>query len=310
MPLDVSILILEAVGVLHSRGHQLLRIHPGMSGSGMYWRTAISRVRQFHRPRWLHPPERLRLRVPLHDRRRVRGRRRTGGRRPRSATELADRIVATPSGSRSAGVIGSTTGWYVELLGLVRRHRAHCRSLYADYFDDERGMGDRLGGSGRRIPHGRRQQASSADRPSSSEHPQRSQHDRLVQRSSQFDGTLGLTARAAPGHEDRHQATVGGVRVRPCTRDLFDAAHIARPRTNDPVFVTAREPGEGRHPARLTCSASRRASRRSTARSRSAMLGRLCKSCSPTQYDSSPRGESAASQMSASAALPEPAAER
>lgn len=45
--LDVSILVLEAVGVLHSRGHQLLRIYPGMSGSGMYWRTAVTHAANY-----------------------------------------------------------------------------------------------------------------------------------------------------------------------------------------------------------------------------------------------------------------------
>jgi hypothetical protein len=44
---DVGILILEAVSVLHARGHERLRIFPGMSGSGMHWRTAVTHASNF-----------------------------------------------------------------------------------------------------------------------------------------------------------------------------------------------------------------------------------------------------------------------
>lgn len=46
---DVAILLLEAVGILHVQGYQRLRILPGLSGSGLHWRTTVTLADNFTR---------------------------------------------------------------------------------------------------------------------------------------------------------------------------------------------------------------------------------------------------------------------
>lgn len=41
-PIDVGLLVLDAVTLLHERGHQRLRVLPGVSPSGAYWRVNVT----------------------------------------------------------------------------------------------------------------------------------------------------------------------------------------------------------------------------------------------------------------------------
>lgn len=49
---DVALLLLRAVRVLHREGWQRLRIFPGISGSGMHWRTSITYPENFVVQEW------------------------------------------------------------------------------------------------------------------------------------------------------------------------------------------------------------------------------------------------------------------
>lgn len=143
---DVGMLILEAVVVLHERGHQRLRAFPGMSGSGMYWRTAITTADNFVDNGNLH----------LHDfdaafhyttgaEFEVAGRRVDA---ETTAAELADSIVILLP-DPGIGIDAEYVAWYGKFLDLVRRHGA-LPIAYADYFDDD--LGWEIGwGSGIRI---------------------------------------------------------------------------------------------------------------------------------------------------------------
>lgn len=52
---DVAIKILEAVQVLHARGLGQVRIFPGLSGSGMHWRTSITTAENIvSEDGWIH----------------------------------------------------------------------------------------------------------------------------------------------------------------------------------------------------------------------------------------------------------------
>lgn len=144
--LDVAILILEAVGVLHARGRQRLRIYPGMSPSGMHWRTAVYQHQPGIQAQAIRGPGTfLYTTGSEYD---------VAGLRAGPATaagELADAILATAgAGDWGSGQDREYAGWYVGLLGLVRQHHA-VPVAYADYFDPEPGW--EIGwGSGIRIP--------------------------------------------------------------------------------------------------------------------------------------------------------------
>lgn len=145
--LDVGILILEAVAVLHGRGHQRVHILPGMSGSGMYWRTAVTHAGNFtddggyvHLTDFdaaFHYTTGAEFEV-------------AGGRVDASTTadELADRILAQLPDS-GKGTDSDYVNWYRDLMELVRTRNA-LPIAYADYFDADRGW--EIGwGSGLRI---------------------------------------------------------------------------------------------------------------------------------------------------------------
>ncbi|WP_082573150.1 MULTISPECIES: SIR2 family NAD-dependent protein deacylase [unclassified Nocardioides] len=145
---DVGILILDAVAVLHRRGHERLRILPGMSGSGMYWRTSVSSVenfteddgylqlRDFEQAFFYTTGNEFEVADSVVD-------------RETTAEQLADRILAViPDDGQGADA--DYVRWYASLLELVHRDRA-LPIAYADYFEPEEGW--EIGwGSGVRLP--------------------------------------------------------------------------------------------------------------------------------------------------------------
>lgn len=127
-----AVRVLSVVSELHARGYQELRISPGMSGSGMYWRVAVAPAR------WIDPRTML---LTAED---VPAARYTTGQEKRyfdwtdaesaTVTRLADlfserfpRILA-----ESRGRDWSYAGWYLEMLGHARR--GHFPVAYADWY--------------------------------------------------------------------------------------------------------------------------------------------------------------------------------
>ena len=143
---DVGMLILEAVAVLHERGHQRLRVFPGMSASGIHWRTAITTADNFVDNGHLHLQD---FEAAFHyttgTEFEVAGRRVDA---ETTAAELAESIVPLLP-DPGIGIDAEYVAWYGKFLDLARRHRA-LPIAYADYFDDDRGW--EIGwGSGIRI---------------------------------------------------------------------------------------------------------------------------------------------------------------
>lgn len=215
---DVGLLILEAVGVLHARGHQHLRVFSGMSGSGLYWRIAITHSANVSgRGATTHPRKfgssfsyttaaGLEVSGESVD-------------RATTASDLADRILAVLP-DPGLGRDWEYAGWYVELLGLVRRYRA-LPIAYADYFDPEAGW--EIGwGSGLRIPHP----------PSAAEEGTLTQPEMLT--GATFTGTIAQFNRFLGPHwrvlvqqtSKKHKATIGACQFDPAHEGPFDAAHI------------------------------------------------------------------------------------
>jgi hypothetical protein len=143
---DVGILVLEAVSVLHTRGHQRLRVFPGMSGSGLYWRTAVTHASNFTDHGYTHLRD---FEAAFHyttgSEFEVAG---VGVDSSTTAAELADRIMPLLP-DPGLGPDPEYVAWYGDLMDLVRRNQA-LPIAYADYFDDEDGW--EIGwGSGIRI---------------------------------------------------------------------------------------------------------------------------------------------------------------
>lgn len=216
--LDVAFLILEAVGVLHSRGHQLLRIYPGMSGSGMYWRTAITHATNYtHQDGYTHLSD---FDAAFHYTTgaefEVAGERVEATTTP---TELADRIVAALP-DPGLGRDWEYAGWYVELLGLVRRHHS-LPIAYADYFDGEPGW--EIGwGSGHRISH-----PPSVGVADEKALPQYNGKSTFTGTLKEFNRYLGPHWRVLVQQiTKKHKATIGACEFHPSHKGPFDAAHI------------------------------------------------------------------------------------
>ena len=143
---DVGMLILEAVAVLHERGHQRLRVFPGMSPSGIHWRTAITTGDNFVDNGHLHLQD---FEAAFHyttgTEFEVAGRRVDA---ETTAAELAESIVPLLP-DPGIGIDAEYVAWYGELLDLVAPP-PRSADRYADYFDDDRGW--EIGwGSGIRI---------------------------------------------------------------------------------------------------------------------------------------------------------------
>lgn len=116
---DVGFLILEAVAVLHARGHQRVRILPGMSASGMHWRVAVTTTRE---------PEDG-FRYTTGSRFEV-GETTVGA--GTTADELADHVLEFLP-DEGLGEDAGYARWYAGLIDLVRRERK-LPIAYADYY--------------------------------------------------------------------------------------------------------------------------------------------------------------------------------
>lgn len=150
LALWTPIRILQGIQVLHQRGYHRLRILPGMSASGMYWRVAITSPDNIADD--VHFPHIVDYDTPLWYS--------TGGltefaggevtvsTTPESVAELILTALPeiTPTGDDRAYV-----AWYVDLLRRVEQP-GQLPIAYADYFDAAAGW--ELGwGSGIRHPH-------------------------------------------------------------------------------------------------------------------------------------------------------------
>lgn len=143
---DVGILVLEAVSVLHARGHQRVRVLPGMSGSGLYWRTAVTHASNFTDDGYgdLRDFDAA-FRYTTASEFEVAGERVDAA---TTASELAARIVPLLP-DPGVGPDPDYVAWYGAMMDLVRSNHA-LPIAYADYFDNEDGW--EVGwGSGKRI---------------------------------------------------------------------------------------------------------------------------------------------------------------
>lgn len=145
---EVGLLILDAVVLLHARGYERVRVHPGVSPSGMHWRISVKIARST-----------------------------MGSDQPRPMKTSGPFFYSTGSGDDVAGLrVSSTTSvnqmanwildvlgnpstetdpgyvrWFAELVALSHASGA-LPIAYADYFDPKDGW--EIGwGSGLRIPH-------------------------------------------------------------------------------------------------------------------------------------------------------------
>jgi len=142
--------ILQGVRVLHQRGYQGIRVLPGMSASGMYWRVAVTAAENLGHTGW-YPTLRDWDRAITYS---------TGaGTQFAGATvavtsspeDVADLILYAMPALQTAHLDPEYARWYDTLLELVERHDA-LPIAYADYFDDSRGW--EIGwGSGVRHQH-------------------------------------------------------------------------------------------------------------------------------------------------------------
>jgi len=116
--ISVARLILEAVAVLHARGHQRLRAFPNVSGSGFWWRIAICSVDTLAGNAWPYSVEPGAVfRYTMAAGFEIDGLR-VGP--DTSADEVADAILESLSDT-GLGRDWAYTGWFAELLGIVRK---------------------------------------------------------------------------------------------------------------------------------------------------------------------------------------------
>ncbi|NYJ02437.1 hypothetical protein HNR19_003135 [Nocardioides thalensis] len=148
--LGVQHTILRAVSHLHHLGYQQVRVRPGMSGSGMYWRVKIAAAADLKAPLGQAAVAAKGGAISY-----------TTGAADRlldtriiattPASEVADTILRGLSHIRGREPDWEYAGWYAGLLGLAEQHGA-LPIAYADYFDDDEGW--EVGwGSGIRYPH-------------------------------------------------------------------------------------------------------------------------------------------------------------
>lgn len=124
-PMDdwsVAMLILDAVADLHQRGHQRLRIYPNISDPGFYWRTLVVDIDNLRLDPWAWPDSSSpSFAYTMADRFTVGGMLVDANSTP---TEVADRVLTAFPNTHKAGRgrDWAYAGWYVEMLGLARRH--------------------------------------------------------------------------------------------------------------------------------------------------------------------------------------------
>ncbi|MEZ3161246.1 O-acetyl-ADP-ribose deacetylase [Microbacterium sp. BWT-B31] len=129
--------ILEAVGELHARGFEQVRIHPGMSASGLYWHVSIATADNFDESSRF-PTFRNQSMVVDY----------TTGSGPdfldatvdeaTEVTAVADLIVAAWPWLSDPVSDPDYAAWYRRLIGLVAEYDS-LPIAYAEYFDDSRG---------------------------------------------------------------------------------------------------------------------------------------------------------------------------
>ncbi|WP_309135418.1 hypothetical protein [Cellulomonas sp.] len=127
----VAVRLLEAVAVLHRRGHQHVRVSPGMSPSGVYWRLTLSAA-----PGSVgEDAGRRELSWSTGNGTDVVGLDVTASTTPDT---VADALVAAVPAFGRSWRDWTYAGWYAELLALVERERRLPVS-FADWFDDSQG---------------------------------------------------------------------------------------------------------------------------------------------------------------------------
>lgn len=139
----VALRVLQAVAVLHRRGHQHVRVSPGMSASGMYWHLTLSVA-----PGSVEEEAgRRELSWSTGNGTDVVGLDVTASTTPDA---VADALVAALPAFGRTWRDWTYAGWYAELLALVERERRLPIS-FADWFDASSGW--EVGwGSGVRFP--------------------------------------------------------------------------------------------------------------------------------------------------------------
>ncbi|MFC8190800.1 hypothetical protein ACFUMH_03940 [Cellulomonas sp. NPDC057328] len=141
-PQLVGVRLLQAVAALHRRGSQHVRVSPGMSPSGVYWRVTLSAA-----PGSIGDEKPSQLSWSSGSGADVVGVDVTAATTPDA---LADALVAAVPAFGRPWRDWTYTGWYAELLALVERE-GRLPVSFADWFD--KGPGWEVGwGSGVRFP--------------------------------------------------------------------------------------------------------------------------------------------------------------
>ncbi|WP_308192948.1 macro domain-containing protein [Mycobacterium sp. PSTR-4-N] len=155
LTLWTPIRILQGVHVLHQRGYHRLRVLPGMSPSGMYWRVAITLSVNMIDDAFLSDCDRdIALHYTTGSLAEFAGREVTVTTTP---DEVADFILSALRNVTPTHDDPAYTTWFAELLHSVERTKA-LPVAYADYFDA--GEGWEIGwGSGVKYPRPPRPQA-------------------------------------------------------------------------------------------------------------------------------------------------------
>ena len=131
-----SLRILQGVGVLHGRGYHSIRILPGMSGSGMYWRTAIALADNFIGDDYFSlRDEEAVIRYTTGAGTTFLGSEVTPATTPET---VADLIVQALPEALPAGGDPQYVSWYADLMRLIEVD-GQLPIAYADYFEPEKG---------------------------------------------------------------------------------------------------------------------------------------------------------------------------
>lgn len=132
---DVGRLVLSAVAVLHLRGHARLRILPGVSPSGMYWRvnvTSVDNINHVGYPTLIDWEASFGWSTA--DELRIAGMRVHSTTHPEQVAELIlDQLVDI-----GVGYDPAYTSWYLRMLERVLQHQA-LPIAYAEYLDPRKG---------------------------------------------------------------------------------------------------------------------------------------------------------------------------
>ena len=133
-PMGAPIRILQAVELLHRRGYQQVRILPGVSPSGMYWRASIARASDFDTDGNLVESS-MTLHYTTGAASELAGQRVTTATSAATVAQMIDRALCLADDRRRDW---SYAGWYAELMEAVACHDG-LPVAYADGFDASRG---------------------------------------------------------------------------------------------------------------------------------------------------------------------------